>query len=275
MTDADDDMTSDLSVANVLAAAARTEILPLFRAGPGLSAENKLPSDRGFDPVTAADRAAETAMRRLLAEHRPRDGVYGEEFGRVDGESGRLWVLDPIDGTRAFISGLLHWGVLIALLNADKRPILGVMDQPYTNERFSGCTQGRSTTVFSHNAATTQLAVRSCPSLADAVMLTTDPDLFAEGAERNAFEALSGRVRLRRFGSDCYGYAMLAAGCVDLVVETGLSPYDIQALIPIVEASGGVVTDWQGGANPWGGRVLAAGDRRVHAEALELLSQTP
>ena len=265
-------MTSDLDVAYALAAAARSEILPLFRANPGLYAENKLSPSQGFDPVTAADRAAESAMRRILSQLRPQDGVFGEEFGRSDGESGRLWVLDPIDGTRAFMSGMLHWGVLIALLDSQKRPILGVMDQPYTDERFSGCASGEVSAFLRHKSATTALTVRPCVTLSEAVLLTTDPDLFALGPEREAFDNLSNRARLRRLGSDCYGYAMLAAGCVDLVVETGLSPYDIQALIPIVEAAGGVITDWRGEANPWGGQVIAAGDRRVHAEALALLS---
>ena len=270
-----DDILSDFAVANAIADAARAEILPLFRAAQGLLADNKLSSSDGFDPVTAADRAAEAAMRRLLSAHRPDDGVFGEEFGKSEGPSGRLWVLDPIDGTRAFMSGLLHWGVLIALLDAEKRPILGMMDQPYTNERFFGSVAGGPTASVSHNGVTTALSARRCEALRDAVLLTTDPDLFAEGAERDAFGRLSAEVRLRRYGSDCYGYAMLAAGCVDMVVETGLSAYDIQALIPIVEASGGVITDWRGAANPWGGRVIAAGDRRIHAQALGLLSQVP
>lgn len=255
---------SDIELAHRLADAAGQSILPYFRH-PELSAENK--AGEHFDPVTEADRAAETAMRALLAEHRPDDGIWGEEFGRVDGPSGRLWVLDPIDGTRGFISGTPTWGVLIALGGA-AGPDLGVIDQPYIGERFTGApgvAEWRGP-----GGAAGGLRTRGTAALDQAVLFTTFPEI-GSAAERRAFDAVAGRVRLVRYGMDCYAYALLAAGQIDLVIEAGLHAYDIQAPIAVIEAAGGVVTDWRGAPVHNGGRVVAAANPQLHAQALALL----
>ncbi|GGH29771.1 histidinol-phosphatase, inositol monophosphatase family [Cribrihabitans marinus] len=256
---------SDLDIAEELAEAARAAILPHFRH-PGLLADNKL--DAGFDPVTVADRAAEQAMRDVLARHRPEDGIWGEELGRTEGSSGRVWVLDPIDGTRGFISGTPTWGVLIALSH-ENGPILGVIDQPYIGERFVG-QNGRATVTGPQGHGT--LATRPTAALADAILFTTFPEVGT--AEDGAgFRAVSEQVRLTRYGMDCYAYALLAAGQVDLVIEAGLNAYDIQAPIAVIEAAGGVVTDWRGGSAHLGGRVLAAANPVLHVAALDILSR--
>lgn len=265
----DEALANEIATTHLLADAARRATAPYFRSR-ALKDENKAAS--GFDPVTEADRAAERAMRAILAERHPRDGILGEEFGAAEGASGRLWVLDPIDGTRAFMAGLPCWGVLIALYDgARNRPVLGALDQPYLEERFLGLSGAGGARLLSRSGEA-PLRVRACADLASATLFTTDPALFAGGAELEAFRNVSSRARLSRYGTDCYGYAMVAAGHGDLVIEAGLNPYDIQALIPIVEGAGGVVTDWSGGAAHWGGQVIVAGDRRVHEEALALLA---
>ncbi|MFD3190609.1 histidinol-phosphatase [Sedimentitalea sp. HM32M-2] len=258
---------SDLTLANLLADAARAAILPHFRQ-PGLTAQNKR-SD-GFDPVTIADRAAEQAMRDLLTEHRPDDGILGEEFGQTPGESGRQWVLDPIDGTRGFISGTPTWGVLIALTDQNG-PVLGLIDQPYTSERFIG---GPGIAEMTGPHGTMTLATRPDSRLQQAILFTTFPEVGSP-AERAGFEAVAAQARLTRYGMDCYAYALLAAGQIDLVIEAGLNAYDIQAPIAVIQAAGGIVTDWQGGPAHLGGRVLAAANAALHAEALNILRQTP
>lgn len=254
---------SDLDVAHLLADAARAAILPHFRS-TRLTSENKLAE--GFDPVTVADRAAETAMRAVLARHRPGDGILGEEFAAVPGETGREWVLDPIDGTRGFISGTPTWGVLIALSVAGA-PVLGVIDQPYTGERFVGGAGGAEMT---GPQGTRGLRVRDTTALERAILFTTFPEVGTP-AERRAFEAVAARVQLTRYGMDCYAYALLAAGHVDLVIEAGLNAYDIQAPIAVIEAAGGVVTDWTGEPAQNGGTALAAATPALHAAALALL----
>ncbi|MCB1310649.1 MAG: histidinol-phosphatase [Sedimentitalea sp.] len=255
---------TDLDLAHLLADAAGKAILPYFRQA-GLIADNKLA--KGFDPVTAADRAAEEAMRALLARHRPEDGIFGEEFGATPGRSGRRWVLDPIDGTRGFLSGTPTWGVLIALCGASG-PELGIIDQPYTGERFVGAAGSAWMTGPAGRAA---LATRSTPALDQAILFTTFPEIGTPD-ERTRFEAVRDRVRLTRYGMDCYAYALLAAGQIDLVIEAGLNAYDIQAPIAVIEAAGGLVTDWQGGPAHDGGRVLAAANADLHAAALGLLA---
>lgn len=264
---------SDPALLERLCDAARPIALQYFRV-PSLSAENKDAS--GFDPVTAADRDIEARLRDILAQERPQDGVLGEEEGRRDGESGRLWVIDPIDGTRAFISGLLNWGVLIALHDGD-RPVLGALDQPYVGERFIGlldpaAAPGPGRATLTRNGETRKLTTRTGRTLSDATLLSTDPKLFTDSFEHTAFERLRAAVKLTRYGTDCYGYAMVAAGAADLVVESGLSAYDVQALIPLVTGAGGVVTTWDGGDAAWGGRILAAGDAALHAAAMDVLA---
>ena len=263
-----DDGQSDLQkslrkIALDLADIAAAEILPLFRS-KALVADNK--SRSGFDPVTEADRAAERAMRAHLSSVRPRDGVLGEEFGPTPGTSGLTWVLDPVDGTRAFLSGTPTWGCLIAV-NAGGPPLLGLIDQPHIGERFIG---GFGTAELIRNGVSTPLAVRSGTALDAAILFTTFPEIGTP-AERQAFEAVRDRVRLTRYGLDCYAYALVALGQVDLVIEAGLKPFDIQGPQAVIEAAGGIVTDWDGGPAEYGGRVIAAGDPKLHAKALELL----
>lgn len=258
---------TDLALAHLLADAARAEILPHFRQ-PGLLAQNK--EAAGFDPVTVADRSAERAMRDLLTEHRPQDGIWGEEFGRQKGTSGREWVLDPIDGTRGFISGTPTWGVLIALSDQNG-PTFGLIDQPYTQERFVG---GPDIAELAGPFGTLPLATRTTQALDQAILFTTFPEVGTP-TERAAFEAIASQVKLTRYGMDCYAYALLAAGQIDLVIEAGLNAYDIQAPIAVIQAAGGVVTDWHGNPAHLGGRVLAAANPDIHAVVLGLLETAP
>jgi len=247
MTEQPDDLSdqqlqSFLDFACELADAAASITLTRFRQP--LPVENKL-ADTGFDPVTVADRAAEKAMRELITERYPSHGILGEEYGHTSEGNNLTWVLDPIDGTRAFISGLPTWGTLIALYNGIT-PVLGVMDQPFTAERYFAAV-GTGKTFCVHRGSESQLRTRDCRQLSLATMMSTAPDMF-NAVEFEAQQKLADEVRLMRYGGDCYAYCMLAGGHVDLVVEAGLSTYDIQALIPIVENAGGVVTDWQGGS---------------------------
>ena len=253
-----------LAVAGELAGAARRETLKHFRR-PGLDAESK--EDLRFDPVTVADRAAEAAMRDILARRRPQDGILGEEMGRHEGTSGLTWVLDPIDGTRGFLSGTPTWGVLIALSDASG-PLMGIIDQPYIGERFTG---GFGRAQVEGPQGRQALKVRAPRPLSEAILFTTFPEVGTadDGA---AFARVAARARLTRYGMDCYAYALLAAGQIDLVIEAGLQPYDIHAPIAVIEAAGGIVTDWRGGPASAGGRVLAAANRAIHAEAMAALS---
>ncbi|MEX0367343.1 MAG: histidinol-phosphatase [Ruegeria sp.] len=256
---------SDLDIAELMADAARSAILPFFRSAD-LDTQNKLQA--GFDPVTVADRAAEEAMRAVLRQHRPDDGIWGEEFGQEAGQSGRTWVLDPIDGTRAFISGTPTWGVLIAL-SGENGPELGIIDQPYIGERFLG---GGGEARMSGPKGSVALKTRDTKALDQALLFTTFPEVGTpeEGA---AFRAVAEHVKLTRYGMDCYAYALLAAGQIDLVIEAGLNAYDIQAPIAVIEAAGGIVTDWQGGPAHQGGRALAAANADIHAAALDILAR--
>ena len=247
-----------------LCQASSAAILPHFRAA--LSVENKLAE--GFDPVTVADRAGEEALRALIEARFPEHGILGEEHGNVRLDAEHVWVLDPIDGTRAFICGLPTWGTLIGLTRGGK-PVFGVMDQPYVEERFLGdCDKAW----LVNREGIRPLATRPCADLAQAIMCTTHPGLF-RGAEADAYRQIEGTVRTARYGTDCYGYCMIASGQVDLVVETGLQPYDIVALAPIVEGAGGVVTDWSGGSPANGGQIVASGDPALHAKVLEILAR--
>jgi len=242
---------------------AAAAILPHFRTR--LDVDNK--EARGFDPVTVADRAAEEAIRALIAAEYPDHGILGEEFAPVGLDAEHVWVVDPIDGTRAFISGLPVWGTLIGL-KRDGRPLAGMMVQPFTGERFSGGPDGA---LYRGPGGPRTLSTRPCASLADATLFTTTPHIFTP-EEKAAYDRVERAARLARYGCDCYAYCMVAAGHVDVVVEAGLKAFDIVALIPVIEAAGGVVTTWDGGDPSEGGRILAAGDRRVHAEAMRLLA---
>ncbi len=263
-------MTECLPIAHRLANAARPIALNYFRSS-GLGTDNKAAEGNGFDPVTLADRAIERAMRDILAADRPGDGIMGEEYDDVPSHSGVTWVLDPIDGTRAFLCGLPSWGVLIAA-NDGERPVIGIMDQPFIGERFTGSLLSEDRhSVLDDASGKRVLAVRGTTALSDALMCCTAPDMFT-GDEVPAFASLSGQVRLTRFGTDCYAYALLAMGQIDLVVESSLKPYDIQALMPVVQAAGGIVTDWQGGDARHGGQVIAAATPALHEAAMSALN---
>ncbi|MDE1986549.1 MAG: histidinol-phosphatase [Alphaproteobacteria bacterium] len=256
----------DITFAHKLADAAGEVIRPYFRCK--IDIVDKGRGEAMFDPVTEADKRAEEAIRALIKRERPDDGILGEEYGEDEGSSGRVWVIDPVDGTRAFITGQTQWGTLIAL-NEGGAPVLGVLDQPVLRERFIATADG----AFVHSAeGRTKLATRPCASVAEAVLMSTHPWNYFDESEQLTFRALSQACLLTRFGGDCYAYGLLAMGFVDLVVEARLKPWDIQALIPIIEASGGIVTDWRGQPCTQGGRVVAAGDKRLHAAALKLLA---
>jgi histidinol phosphatase-like enzyme (inositol monophosphatase family) len=260
----DEDKDDLMSTAAELADAARMATLAHFRSD-GLTADNK--EVHRFDPVTVADRLSETRMREILARRRPDDAILGEEFGPKSGTSGLIWVLDPIDGTRGYLSGTPTWGVLISVADAGG-PIFGIIDQPYIGERFLG---GFGRAEVAGPMGTKALRCRPARPLADAILFTTFPEVGTpdEGA---AFRRVAPRARLVRYGMDCYAYALIAAGQIDLVIEAGLQTYDVQAPIAVIEAAGGIVTDWKGLPVHQGGRVLAAANTQIHAEALALLN---
>jgi histidinol phosphatase-like enzyme (inositol monophosphatase family) len=246
-----------------LASRSGAAILPFFRTS--LSTMDKAQGG-AFDPVTEADKASEAVMRQLITRTFPEHGIIGEEYGSEREDAEFVWVLDPIDGTRAFISGLPVWGTLIGLTR-NGRPCYGMMHQPFTRERFfgdGGMAKWRGPTVER------VLKTRPCAQLSDATLSTTTPAMFA-GAQADAYRRVEEQVKLVRYGTDCYAYCMVAAGHMDLVIETALKPYDIVALVPIVEGAGGVVTDWQGGSPAQGGSVVASGDHRLHEQALRYL----
>ncbi len=234
-----------------------------FRARP-------LVDDKGghrFDPVTEADRAIERLLRARLAALLPGIGMVGEEFGR-EGSTEDYWIIDPIDGTRAFISGMLGWGTLVGLVLGGK-PVAGLMHQPFTHELFQG---GEGHGAWLRHAGTeTRLATSATRHLADAVLYSTHPDLLHDAGLAAPYQALAKACRLQRYGGDCYAYAMLAAGHIDLVVEAGLAPYDIVPLVPLIMAAGGVVTDLTGSLPLAGGTVVAAANATLHAAAMAAL----
>jgi myo-inositol-1(or 4)-monophosphatase len=246
-----------------LASLSGMAIMPFFRTALGIDDKS---GGGSFDPVTEADRAAEAAIRHKIRSTFPAHGVMGEEYGseRLDAEF--VWVLDPIDGTKTFIAGMPGWGTLIGLLR-NGEPCYGMMHQPFTRERFSG--DGGSAR-YRGPGGDRVLRTRPCARLSEAVLYTTTPRLMPP-AERAAFGDIEETVKLSRYGGDCYAYCMLAAGFIDLVIEATLQPYDIVALIPIIEGAGGVITTWDGGPAHAGGRIVAAGDPRIHAAALSKL----
>ncbi|MGE0564495.1 MAG: histidinol-phosphatase [Pseudolabrys sp.] len=246
-----------------LASVSGEAILPFFRTS--LAVDNK--GSGGFDPVTAADRAAESAMRALIKRQFPGYGVVGEEYGDERTDAEYVWVLDPIDGTKSFIHGMPTWGTLIGLTRFGE-PVFGMMHQPFLRERFTGDGEAAR---YRGPAGPRDLRVRRCASIADALISTTSPLLMKEN-DRAQFRRVEAKAKLSRYGGDCYGYCMLAAGHSDLVIETELKPYDILPLIPIITGAGGIVTTWDNGPAHRGGRIVAAGDKRVHAQALELLN---
>ncbi len=256
-------MLPDRAFFDTLADAAKAETLPRFRTG--VSVVNKLAG--GFDPVTEGDRAAETAIRALIEERFPEHGILGEEHANVGLDREHVWVIDPIDGTRAFISGLPVWGTLIGF-QSDGRARMGMMDQPFIGERYFA---DGERSWYAGPDGTRQIRVRDCGDLADAILFTTSPHIF-EGEAALRYRAVEQRVRLFRYGCDCYAYALLASGHVDVIVENNLKPYDVGALIPLIEQAGGLITTWDGGRPEGGGNIVAAGSPAVHAQALALLA---
>jgi histidinol phosphatase-like enzyme (inositol monophosphatase family) len=230
-----------------------------------ITVENK--GAAAFDPVTNADRAIERVLRTAIVARYPEHGIVAEEEGTRAARGPYTWFIDPIDGTRAFMTGSPLWGTLIGLTRGDE-PLFGVLVQPVLEEVFFG---GPSGSWLIKRERRDRLRSRRCTSLAQAVLAATHPDMFA-GRAAEAFRALAARCLLHRFGGDCYNYAMLAAGYLDLVVESQLKPYDIVPLIPLLEGAGCIVTDWQGGSPHRGGDVVAAGTPELHAAALEALS---
>jgi histidinol phosphatase-like enzyme (inositol monophosphatase family) len=252
-----------LPTAQTMADAARAAALPHFRSASG-AAENKAAT--GYDPVTEADKAAERAMREVLANERPDDAIEGEEYGSSSGTSGITWYLDPIDGTRAFVAGLPSWTTLIGATEGD-RPILGVIDQAWLDERYIGLTSGEKRSWLQERGQKIALKARDCRKLTDAILSTTDPFILT-APERGAFEHIRATARLTRYGLDAYAYARLAAGTIDMVTESGLKAHDVAALIPVIEGAGGVVTDWRGHTPQLGGQIVAAANQRILDEAL-------
>ena len=246
-----------------LATASGDTILPFFRTS--LAVDNKRRDT--FDPVTAADRAAENAMRALIRRAFPDHGIVGEEYGNEREDAEYVWVLDPIDGTKSFINGMPTWGTLIGLMRFGE-PVFGMMHQPFTRERFSG-DAGAAT--YRGPAGDRSLRTRACASIGDALLSTTSPRLM-NGSDRAIFGRVEDAAKLSRYGGDCYGYCMLAAGQIDLVIETELKPYDILPLVPIILGAGGIVTTWDNKPPMAGGRIVAAGDARIHRAALEILN---
>jgi len=256
-----------LNTAHTLADLSEEVILRRFRRP--IAVEDK-GSPLGFDPVTAADRDAERVISRYLQRHHPSHSIVGEEHGSREGDgSSRLrWLIDPIDGTKAFIMGSPLWGTLIGLMDGNT-PLLGMMNQPFTGERVW------STRTAAHwrtaDGRTRRIKTRACPKLEHAILTTTGPNLLGDRDRKKFFE-IAARARLTRYGGDCYGYCLLAGGHTDLVIETGLKPHDVVALIPIIERAGGRITTWEGAPAANGGRIVAAGDPALHVQALEMLN---
>lgn len=221
----------------------------------------------GFDPVTSADRAIEAVLRQAILERYSDHGIVAEEEGTRAGSAPYTWFIDPIDGTKSFMMGSPLWGTLIGL-NRAELPLFGLLCQPVLGEVFLGSPGG---SWLINDAGRERLRARHCVELGNARLACTHPNMF-EASELGAFEALAARCLLHRFGGDCYNYAMLAAGFVDLVVEASLKPYDMVPLIPILEGAGCVVTNWRGGSAAQGGQVVAAATPELHAQALEILA---
>jgi len=241
-------------------------ILPHFRAP--IDVEDK-GGTRGYDPVTEADRAAESVIRASIARRYPDHGIEGEEHGRVQGRAPFTWVIDPIDGTRSFILGHLHWATLIALHDGE-RPIVGVTHQPFVGETFIAFNDASE---WRRGDEHRMLRTRRCARIEHAIVATTDPRHFSTRRQIDAYSAVTDGTRLVRYGGDCYCYTQLAMGLVDIVIETGLQAYDIQSLIPLIVNAGGAISDWQGGPCDRGGDVLACGDRALHAELLKRIGR--
>lgn len=249
------------------AEAAGKAILPHFRAPLDVADKG---GAKGYDPVTVADHAAEAIIRAEIARSYPDHGIRGEEHGTQRGASSYTWVIDPIDGTRSFILGQMHWATLIAL-NDGNQVVVGVAHQPYIGESFTATAGGGAE--WRRGREWRALKTRRCRSVSDAVLACTDPKMFGAPGERAAFDRVASRARLTRWGGDCYAYCLLAMGLIDVVIEASLHAYDVQALMPIVGEAGGTITTWTGESCAEGGYVVACGDRDLHPEVLALLGE--
>jgi myo-inositol-1(or 4)-monophosphatase len=253
-----------IAFAHRLADASGAAIRPYFRQR--IEITNKLEND--FDPVTEADKGGERAIRAILDAERPHDAILGEEYGEKPGTSGWRWVLDPVDGTRCFITGRHEWGSLIAL-EQNEVPLLGILDQPVLGERFVGV---NGTAALHQAGKVMPLRVRACAELKDAILCATDPSAYMTAAQQAAFDRVKAQARLTRYHGDCYIFAMLAMGFIDVIIEGAFRRWDVAALMPLVTGAGGIITNWQG--KPWrdGDAMLASGDARLHAQAVALLA---
>jgi len=252
-----------MAFAETLADTARTIIRPHFRT------HLDIVDKQDDSPVTIADRGAEEAMRKQIESTYPEHGIFGEEYGSVRADADFVWVLDPIDGTKSFVTGLPVFGTLIALAEHG-RPVLGLIDQPILSERWIGAT-GKPTTLNKAPATTS-----NCTELSAASLYTTHPSMMDSDDRRMRYDSLTKQVKLGRFGGDCYAYGLLASGHIDLVVEASLFPYDYMALVGVVEQAGGVVSDWQG--NPLDmnsdGTIIAAATPALHQATVNILGKT-
>ena len=256
-------MLPDRAFFDQLADAAKRETLPRFRSP--LSVTDK--GGQFYDPVTEGDQRAEAAIVALIERTFPDHGILGEEHGSKGLDREFVWVIDPIDGTRAFISGVPVWGTLVSLYQ-NGRARMGLIDQPFTGERwFADGERSR----YRGPDGERVLRTSACESISSAILFTTSPHLFQNDDDRR-YREIERRARLFRYGCDCYAYALLASGHIDLVVENSLKPYDVGAIIPVVEQAGGVMTTWDGGRPEMGGYIVAAANPRVHAEAMEILN---
>lgn len=256
-------MLPDRAFFDRLADAAKAETLPRFRSS--LSVTNK--GGQFYDPVTEGDRRAETAIVTLIEATFPDHGILGEEHGSKGLDREFVWVIDPIDGTRAFISGVPVWGTLIGLYQ-DGRARMGIIDQPFTRERWFA--DGKRSHYRGPDGEKV-LQTSACDAISDAILFSTSPHLF-KGEDDRRYREVESKARLFRYGCDCYAYALLASGHIDLVIENSLKPYDVGGIIPVVEQAGGVMSTWDGGRPEMGGHIIAAANAKLHAEALEFLN---
>ncbi len=257
-----------LQLACQLADKARGISLPAFERAQAYSDKNAADAGDVFDPVTKTDRAVESLLRTHILKHVPDDGIIGEEFGRVAGQSAWSWCIDPIDGTRAFIAGVPVWSLLIAICY-QAEPLIGIIDLPALGERYIGAPD---TAWYEDKAGTHDLGTKPCARLDQAILSCTEPMAMFSRAQKAAYEKIRRRVRFTRLGLDAYAYALLARGRVDIILEAGLAPYDVQAHIPIIKAAGGVLTSWHGGSAQDGGAVVCVGDGDVLKDIHPLLA---
>jgi myo-inositol-1(or 4)-monophosphatase len=246
-----------------LARASAAEILPWFRRNAAIDVKE----GPVWDPVTEGDRAGERAIRALIEERFPDHGIHGEEYGIKEGRSGFTWILDPVDGTRAFVSGMPTWATLIGLCY-EGRPVVGLMNQPFVGDLFYGSPEGAW---LDHRGDVQPIRARTGVDLASATIGTTAPELYRSEPDRAAFERLRGRARLTRYGGDAYFFAVMAAGHIDIAMDAGLQTYDIAPLLPIIAGAGGVSAEWRGGDPAKGGNIITAGSPALLEEALAVM----